>query len=86
MKQLVPFTQQSNYDLALEGYGTLDFFIKLLSDNLVNISSALNKTYQIDSEIKGINTNNTGLSYATKNNIIGGVGGIYGDAYGDSYS
>ena len=56
---------QSNMDICLQGYGTLDEYIKLLNDNKITLSTNLKSTYSIDSSLKNINTNNVGFSYAT---------------------
>lgn len=56
---------QSNYDICLGNtYGTLDLFIKLLSDNKINSNQTIS-VYTFDLSEK-INTNNVNNTYATK--------------------
>jgi len=66
--QTLPQYGQSNFDLTLEIYGNMDYFMKLLQDNSIVVSSStLQSKYISDSTLKNINSNLTGITYATKN-------------------
>jgi len=75
---------QSNYDLCLQLYGSLDFFVKLLNDNQIKSSTTLLNSYFFDSGAKNINSKFIGYPYAT-NYINSDSIGVYGD-YGGAYN
>ena len=56
---------QSNMDICLQGYGTLDDYIKLLNDNGILLSTTLKSNYNFDPTLSNINTNNIGFPYCT---------------------
>ena len=56
---------QSNIDLCQQVYGTLDNYIKLLSDNGILLSTNLKPVYSYDSTLGNIDTNNIGFPYNT---------------------
>lgn len=66
MANFVPYSGQSNFDIQIQNYGTGDYFIKMLSDSGVKISSNTGTSYTFDQTLTGINTNFTGIYYATQ--------------------
>lgn len=75
MNQIQPFSGQSNYDLTIGIYGSLDNFIPLLSENNIPISSkTTNNPYVFTPTSSNINSNFAGITYATQsiqiNNLI----------------
>lgn len=84
MSELTPLSGQSNYDLTLQSYGTMDYFVKLISDNSTQSSIAKTTKYIFNPLLKNINSNIIGTKYATDYNK--NTSSVYIDAYSDAYS
>jgi len=61
------FSGQSNYDICLEVYGTLDNFVSLMIENNVTGSDSIpNSVYSYNPTLNNINSNFIGNIYSTK--------------------
>ena len=68
--KITPLSGQSNFDVLLTGYGNFDYFIKMLSDSSVPISSTVGSSYIFDTTLKNINSNFTGIDYSTAYQVL----------------
>lgn len=65
MNSVLPVFGQSNYDICLQVYGSLDNLVKLCIDNnITDINTVQNKKYIYD-ENSVLNKNYTGYQYGT---------------------
>ncbi len=75
MTQIQAYAGQSNYDINLQVYGNLNYFVSFLNQNGITKSNQVLSVYIYDLNLKNINSNNvvnkllTGFAYATLDTI-----------------
>lgn len=76
MSTVRPIYGQSNLDLSIEGYGSLDQLVKMCNDNNISsINTPSKNIYNFDDNFIS-NINYTGYSYGTRffgNSLPGGI-------------
>jgi len=76
--------RQTNFDICLQYYGSIDLIIKLCSDNNITDLDVPISSYYIDETLVQ-NKNVTGYEYATQTQVSSSGGNLYINQSGSYY-